>query len=107
MKIDIREEPGLRMVSLVGRIDALSSPELEKKLKNLLDVKRLILDFRRVDFISSAGLRVMLIIAGQMKKEGGELILFGLNRSVLEIFIISGFNTIIRTFETYEDAIKI
>jgi len=97
------DNPGVQTIELSGRIDALTSPELEIQLCQLKEVDLLILDFRRVDYISSAGLRVMLILAGDLKKKGGELLLFGLNESVHEIFVISGFDTIIRVFDTYDD----
>jgi len=105
MKADTKVEPGYMKVLLTGSIDAESSPGLELFLLELAGVRPLVLDFSNVDYISSSGLRVMLIIAGEMKHKGGELLLFGLNESVHEIFSISGFDTIIRIYTKLKDVV--
>jgi anti-anti-sigma factor len=78
-----------------GRIDTNTSEELEKFLASRLDgvPKRLVLDMGAVDYISSAGLRVLLMALKKVKGSGGQLVLAGLNTSVRQIFDLAGFST--------------
>jgi anti-anti-sigma factor len=68
--------------------------------------KKLAVDFSALDYISSAGLRVLLGAAKQLKASGGSLRTFGLNDSVREVFDISGFSTILSVYPAESDAMK-
>lgn len=82
-------------VSVVGRIDSNSSPELEKELKNSIEgVKTLNLDFTNVEYISSAGLRVLLSMQKIFRAQG-KMVIKNVNESVLEVFEITGFSEIL------------
>ena len=75
-----------------GRLDTTTSPRLEDELKRLLpDVTELILDFHKVEYISSAGLRVILSTQKIMNKQG-EMRLTGVTEVVREVFDITGFS---------------
>jgi anti-anti-sigma factor len=63
-------------------------------------------DFTKLDYISSAGLRVMLGTAKQLMAKGGGLKTFGLNQTVREVFDISGFSTILAVFATEAEALQ-
>ncbi|MDI3305867.1 MAG: STAS domain-containing protein [Acetobacteraceae bacterium] len=82
---------------LAGRIDTSTSPAVEAEIKAKLAAgsTRILLDMREVTYVSSAGLRVVLLVAKQAKAAGGNLALFGLQPSVREVFDISGFGKII------------
>lgn len=78
-------------VALVGQLDAVSAPELEKKLDTALaDVTKLILDLKGLDYISSAGLRVMLTTMRKMDEQG-EMIVKNVRPQVMDIFEMTGF----------------
>lgn len=78
-------------VALEGRLDTNTSPELETALKASLDgVKALTLDFEKLEYISSAGLRVLLSAQKQMNKQGS-MKLVHVNEVVMEIFEVTGF----------------
>lgn len=66
--------------------------------------KYLVLDLTRLDFISSAGLRVLLKTSKTLKSAGGELRVHGPNETVREIFQISGFDSIFKVFDSREQA---
>lgn len=83
------------IVKVEGRIDTNTSPDLEMELKSSLDgVKDLIFDFADVDYISSAGLRVLLSAQKTMNKQGS-MKLTGVRSEIMEIFEVTGFTDIL------------
>ena len=80
---------------LSGRLDTTTAPELEKELKASLDgVSALTLDFENLEYISSAGLRVLLSAQKTMNKQG-EMTLVHVNETIKEIFEVTGFSDIL------------
>ncbi len=78
-------------IELVGRLDTTTAPELDEEVKNALDgVEKLVFDFTKLEYISSAGLRVLLAAHKIMSKQG-EMILTNVNDDVKEVFEITGF----------------
>lgn len=78
-------------LKVTGRIDTTNAKEFEEKaISGLEDVKSLILDLAELDYISSAGLRVVLVLIKQMKRQGSMLIT-NTNEMVKEIFEVTGF----------------
>lgn len=78
-------------ISLKGRLDTTTAPQLDAELKNCLDgVKKLVLDFLALEYISSAGLRVLLSTQKVMNKQG-EMIIKNVNDTITEIFEVTGF----------------
>ena len=83
------------IVKVEGRIDTNTSPDLEMELKSSLDgVTELIFDFTDVDYISSAGLRVLLSAQKTMNKQGS-MKLTGVRSEIMEIFEVTGFTDIL------------
>ncbi len=82
-------------ISIDGRLDTSTAPELDEELKASLDgVEELVMDFSGMEYISSAGLRVLLSAQKVMNAQG-ELIVTGANDTVMEIFDITGFTDIL------------
>ena len=78
-----------------GRLDTTTAPNLEKELKSSLDdVTELIMDFEKLEYISSAGLRVLLSAQKTMNKQG-EMKLIHVNDTIMEIFKVTGFSDIL------------
>lgn len=78
-------------VALEGRLDTVSSPELEAELKGSLDgINDLVFDISELEYISSAGLRVLLSTQKVMNKQG-EMTITGANEAIMEIFDVTGF----------------
>jgi anti-anti-sigma factor len=69
-------------------------------------VKKILLDLTNLDFISSAGLRVLLATAQELKEDGGDLRVCSLNREVKEVFDISGFSTLLMVFDNEAKALS-
>lgn len=78
-------------IALAGRLDTNTSPDFEKELQSSLEgVEELILDFSQLDYISSAGLRVLLSTQKQMNKQG-TMVIRNVNETISEVFEITGF----------------
>ena len=78
-------------VTIVGRLDTTTAPQLEAEFKqNLSGVEKLILNFSALEYISSAGLRVLLAAQKTMNKQG-EMIIKNVNETINEIFEVTGF----------------
>ena len=79
-----------------GRIDTSTSPELDNEIKSSLDgIKKLVLDFTKVEYISSSGLRVLLSLHKTMAAADGELIISKPAEMVVEVFEVTGFADIL------------
>lgn len=89
-------ENGQGMLALEGRLDTMSAPELEQVLRNTLPgLTALELNFAKLDYISSAGLRVLLSAQKQMNKQGSSMTLTNVNDTILGIFEVTGFTDIL------------
>ena len=96
MEIKMTKEEDQLTVAVEGRLDTLTSPELEEKIKPELDsLKKLIFDFAGLEYISSAGLRVLLM-AAQTMEDKGEMIVRNVNSDIMDIFEVTGFVDILK-----------
>ena len=88
-------ENGKAAFSLEGRLDTVSAPELEVELKDALDgVSELTLDLEKLEYISSAGLRVLLAAQKEMNKRG-TMKVTRVGETIMEIFEVTGFSDIL------------
>lgn len=95
MKISITKESQTLTVSIIGSIDTVTAPELEKQLhENWNGISELLFDFAGVEYISSAGLRVVMV-ADQYMSSCGKLVLKNVNDDVREIFEMTGFDELL------------
>ncbi len=100
MSMEIEEKDGKRIIRLEGRIDAVCTPVLENKIDELLQKghKKIIIDFGRVDYISSAGLRFLLSATKKAKAADGMLIIASIHDEVMEIIKMAGFERILHIY---------
>ena len=91
-----------------GRLDTSNSPEAEQGLMEHVDAGELkiVMDFAKTDYISSAGLRVLLKTAKVLKAKGGNIALCHANEQIAEVLQISGFTSLINCFDSLEEAIE-
>ena len=94
------------IVSLEGKLQSSNAAETEAEiLKRLGQHNLLLLDLGLLDYISSAGLRVVLVAAKRLKQSAGKMVLCGIRPSIREVFDISGFLTILDVVENREQAL--
>ena len=95
MTIEIKKNVDELVLEITGRLDTITAPALEKTInENLGEIKNLILDFKHLEYISSAGLRVLLSSQKKMQQIGS-MKLINVCESVMEVFEITGFADIL------------
>ena len=95
MNIIRKQEADVLTLRIEGRLDTITAPQLENEIKTgLSSVNSLVLDLEKLDYISSAGLRVLLQAEKIMSRLGGMRIL-NVNEAVMEVFEITGFSSIL------------
>jgi anti-anti-sigma factor len=99
------------VLTLTGRIDNSTTDGLKSGLDRYVadcrtDGDRLVLDFSKVDYISSVGLRVLMLAARQIREQGGTLVVAALQPVVREIFEISRFNLVFQCFSSVREALN-
>ena len=83
-------------VALEGRLDTTTAPKLEEELRSSVDgITRLVFDVEKLEYISFAGLRVLLAMQKLMNQQG-EMVLQNVNEAVMEVFEVTGFSDILR-----------
>lgn len=106
MEISTRTSNDIHIVAIAGSLDSTTSPAAQKALEAVVaGARNVAMDFSQLDYISSAGLRVLLGAAKQLRTSGGTLRMFGLNQSVREVFDISGFSAILTSYPSEADAV--
>jgi len=97
---------GFAVVRPAGKLDTLSAKTFEAYLKELVDQNAgtLLIDMAQVDYVTSFGLRSLLILAKQLAPSGDRLILFQVNPSVVDVLKISGFLKILTVVDTLDAA---
>lgn len=110
MQVEQKACAEARVVTPIGRLSHDNADELRTALEPLLGrcaagQETLVLDFARLEYISSAGLRVLMLAAKQAKAQGGRILIAALQPVVREIFEISRFNMVFETMPTLEAAL--
>ncbi|AFA49370.1 STAS domain-containing protein [Acetobacterium woodii] len=97
MKIDVKQENGIFVVDLEGRMDTNTSPEFQKEMETYYSQEgfKMVLDFDKLDFVSSAGLRVLLLIQKKSKALNGSLVIKNVKPEIQEVFDMTGFSDIL------------
>lgn len=112
MKLTTREQSGILVAMACGRIDHISSDAFNAALEPLIEACKpgapaLLLDFSGIEYISSAGLRVLMMASRRIKAQRGSFAIAALQPLVQEVFAISRFNLIIPCYVTVEAAVKV
>ena len=105
---EVGKEKNTRIISLEGKMDAISAPEFEDKMGEWIKQGEtgFIIHLGGLNYMSSAGLRSILIVARKLKEQDGKLIFVNLREEVQKIFRISGFSSMIPTYESLETALE-
>ncbi len=107
--IDLKEEKKghIFVLRIKGRLDAVSSPQAEKKVFDSINSgqNNLLLDFSGVTYLSSAGMRMLLSTTKKLKTLSGKLIVCCINTNVMDVLKMSGFDHVIELSKTEEEAL--
>ena len=95
MTIEIKRSAEETIIELVGRLDTTTAPALDKAISSDIEgAKKLVIDFKSLEYISSAGLRVLLATQKKMQKVG-TMKLVNVCKEVMEVFEMTGFSDIL------------
>ena len=94
MKIDLKKDGNKLTIKLDGKLDTNTSPELDSKMSELEGMEEVIIDMKDLDYISSAGLRVLLSMQKVMNKQG-KMTIINVCENVMDIFEVTGFSDIL------------
>jgi anti-sigma B factor antagonist len=108
MDISQSQKDEVTVVALAGRFDAQSAGSAEDALKTVMEAgtKKILVDMDLVEYISSAGLRVLLSTAKKLTGMSGKLVLCGLKPYVREVFEVAGFTTIFMILPDVDEGVK-
>lgn len=107
MEIQTRLEGSVQVLAISGHLDTKTAPSAEATLNDVIakGQTQILVDCEKLDYISSVGLRVLLSTMKKLKKANGKLHLSGMNPTVKEVFVISGFSNIFSIFDTSAQAL--
>lgn len=107
MEISTKKNEGALVAAVKGRLDAVTAPEFDKASKAWLDAgdTRIVVDFNELRYMSSAGLRSVLILARLVKAADGKLFFTGLRGPVKGVFEMSGFYSILNIVDSERAAL--
>ena len=95
MTIEIKKNVEETIIEIVGRLDTITAPTLDKTInEDIGDTKKLVLDLKEMEYISSAGLRVLLAAQKKMQKKGSMKVV-NVCEEVMEVFEMTGFADIL------------
>jgi anti-sigma B factor antagonist len=105
MDITFAEKDDWTIVTVEGRMDTVSAPDFESKVQERIaeGAKRLVVDLSRLEYISSAGLRCILVAGKSSTATGGRLCCCGLQGVVKKVFDVSGFTSLFPVYDSLED----
>lgn len=108
MEFHAKKEAAVTVVSLGGRLDAITTPEYDTKIAKLINdgESRFVIDFDNLDYISSAGLRGLLVTAKLVKATSGDVHFANVKGAVKEVFAISGFQSIFKMHDSVGAAVS-
>lgn len=108
MEVLEKRQDEICILGLLGRLDSNTSPDFEKKIFEVIDhgTRSVVVDFESLDYISSAGLRVLLKAAKELKRSEGKIVLCSMKDYIMEVFEIAGFVSLFPIVSSVGDAVK-
>jgi anti-anti-sigma factor len=106
MEIKTREEKGVKIIELKGNLDGATAENAREEIfKYLTQNCRLVIDLKNCSYISSAGLRVLMVIAKKITASGGKGVLTGISEDIKEVMEMTGFDHIFQSYDSISQAI--
>lgn len=105
MKSNIEKKDDITIVRMEGRLDASTSSAMETKIMSLIESGnfKILLDFGGVEYLSSAGMRLMLSVSKKLKQLEGKVVACHMNSDVMEVVRMAGFDKVIEIYSTEKE----
>lgn len=108
MKVTITDQEDISIVEVVGDIDSKTAPEFERGAKTATDKsQKIAIDLTAVGFMSSAGLRVLLMVYRNIKAQNGKVVLVGVSEEIQDVMSTTGFINFFTIVGTIQEALVI
>lgn len=106
MEAQVEEKGDVIVVRVQGRLDAASSPQLEKKINSIIESGhfKLILNLEEVDYLSSAGMRLMLSVSRKLKHLEGKIVACSLNDEIMDVIKMAGFHQVLELYSSENES---
>jgi len=107
MEMKQREENGVAIIYPIGNLDFNHATTFQEDLTKIVEggAHKVLIDFVELSFISSAGLRVLIVISKLLQQKNGTLALSSMNEQIQEVFSISGFHKLFSIYQTEAEAL--
>ncbi|MFA6597417.1 MAG: STAS domain-containing protein [Ignavibacteriaceae bacterium] len=108
MEILQRKVNDILILSPIGNLDFNHAASFQEMATSLIEegAQKIVIDFSSLLFISSAGLRILIVLTKLLQQKNGRLALSSMNEQILEVFSISGFNKLFSIYPSEEEALK-
>ncbi len=107
MDIQVEKHGDVVVVRLIGRLDSFTSPKVDSQLRALIvQNKKIVLNFSDLDYISSAGVRLILSASKKLELDKGKLVICCVNENVLEVIKLTGFDQILKIYNSEIESIS-
>ena len=107
MNITFKKSGDVEIVEIEGSIDSKTAPELQQSILNVIAAtSKIILDMTKVAFVSSAGLRVLLMVYRQLKGKDGKIVLVGVSDEIKDVMFMTGFITFFEIDKSLDEALR-
>ncbi len=108
--VSVKEEQkgDILILRMNGRLDAVSSPTAERQVFDYINngQHKLLFDFSGIDYLSSAGMRMLLSVTKKLKSLSGKLVLCSVTTNVMDVLKMSGFDHVLELSKTEEDGLR-
>jgi anti-sigma B factor antagonist len=108
MNVNIKTDENIVIISIEGSIDSKTAGDLQSQImEKVSETNNVLLDLTKVDYVSSAGLRVLLMIYRQIKSKNGKVILVGVSEEIRDVMSMTGFINFFEIADNIDNALKI
>ncbi len=108
MEVQVEEKGEIVVVRVEGRLDAASSPQLEKQINAIIDQGhfKLVLNLSSVEYLSSAGMRLMLSVSKKLKSLEGKIVACSVSDEVMDVIKMAGFHQVLSFYPNEEESLN-
>jgi anti-anti-sigma factor len=108
MNVQVAKDADVTIAQLAGRLDGMTSKTVEQHLLTLVDggVRQMVLDLGALEYISSVGLRVLILVAKRLKPLGGRVVVCAMQEPIQQVFEIAGFGNLFPAYASRAEAVR-
>ena len=108
METQVEEKGDVVVLRLQGRLDAASSPQIEQQINSIIETGnfKIVLNLAGVDYLSSAGMRLLLATSKKLKHLEGKILTCHISDDVMDVIKMAGFQHVLELYQTEEESLR-